>query len=273
MSAVKAAATDATSAVAVMADAVAVADQMADRKAALAVKPGQKVVLRDVVASAVSAAPSHEVNNVLINAATNVVNSAAINALKAKSSASHAHHANLEKVVAPSAQGVNVVSAPSVVTARRVMPQSKTSPWPTRPRWQRQRAALQLETSRIGLTAVHAHNAVNAMAGAMTAAASAKTQAMHHKPSKLPTLMQRRSRQPGKKAARKTTNSASRANHVSAAAATVMAANAVSARTVLKALKALNEFKTSLKTLFLLKIQYQMWHQTSKYGRKQLLNL
>ena len=266
----KAAATDATSAVAVMADAVAVADQMADRKAALAVKPGQKVVLRDVVASAVSAAPSHEVNNVLINAATNVVNSAAINALKAKSSASHAHHANLEKVAAPSAQGVNVVSAPSVVTARRVMPQSKTSPWPTRPRWQRQQAALQLETSRNGLTAVHAHNAVNAMAGAMTAAASAKTQAMHHKPSKLPTLMQRRNRQPGKKAVRKTTNSASR---VSAAAATVMAASAVSARTVLKALKALNGFKTSLKTLFLLKIQYQMWHQTSKYGRKQLLNL
>lgn len=113
-------ATDATSAVAVMADALAVvADQRADRKAAPALKPGQKLVLKAVAASAVSAALSRTLSN------------AAINALKAKSSASHAHrvsHVNPVKVVVAIAQGVSAASVQSVVSARHVMQQNKISP-------------------------------------------------------------------------------------------------------------------------------------------------
>lgn len=107
-------ATDATSAVAVMADALAVvADQKADRKAALALTPGQKLVLKGVAASAASAALSCTLSN------------AAINALKARSSASHAHrvsHVSHVKVVVAIALGVSVVSA------RHAMQQNKISP-------------------------------------------------------------------------------------------------------------------------------------------------
>lgn len=113
-------ATDATSAVAVMADALAVlADQRADQKAAPALKPGQTLVPKGVAVSAVSAALSRTLSN------------AAINALKAKSSASHAHrvsHVNPVKVVVAIAQGVSAANGQSVVSARHVIRQNKISP-------------------------------------------------------------------------------------------------------------------------------------------------
>lgn len=199
-SAAKAEATDATNAVAVMADAVAVAVLMAEQKAAQAVKvvltDVQKVALRAGLkaeaANAVSAALSRVVNSAL----NSVKSSAANHAVKARSSASHAHrakHASLEKAAALSAQGVNAASARSAATVPRVMPPSKISRYPTRLPWQRQRAALPLVLIRTGQMTERAHSAVNAMAGATTEAPSAGMRAMPHPPSRLPTPMQPRS--------------------------------------------------------------------------------
>lgn len=199
--AVKAVATDATNVVAVMADAAAVAVLMAKPKDAQAVKDVPRDVqkadlragLKAEAASAVSAAQSHAENSAL----NNVKSSAANHAAKARSSASHAYRvkrASLEKAAALSAQGVNAASAPSGAIVPREMPPSKTSRWPTRLPWQRQRAALQLVLVKTSQMAERAHSAMNATAGATTEAASAGMRAIpNNPPNRLPTLMQPRS--------------------------------------------------------------------------------
>lgn len=161
----------ATSAVAVMVDVVAVADPMADRKAAPAVKPGRKVVqmvaLKAVAASAVSAALSR------------AVSSATINGLRAKSSASHAHrvsHVNPEKAAAKSVRAVNVVSAvnEAVSSAHRWMPPSKTLPWPTKQRWQQRWVVQPWKLAK----KPHAANVVNVVVSAVAAMTAVVNHAM-----------------------------------------------------------------------------------------------
>ena len=111
----------------------------------------------------VNAAPSRAANNAQTNAMISAVNKE----MKARSSASHAHRASHVKALARSAHAVNVANAQSeaMSSARQWMPLSKTSHWPTRPRWLRPWAAQLLTLARKH----HAESAENGVANAVAA--------------------------------------------------------------------------------------------------------
>ena len=123
-------------------------------------------------------------------------------------------------------------------------------------------SGVNVVVTAVAATTAGVSRALNrAMSHVKIARASAKTQAV------CPLMLMLLTRTPHLIATSKAIKTTSNANPANAAAVTVMAVSAANV------LMALSVPKMALKPLFLLKIQYQMRRQPSRYVGKQLLNL
>lgn len=184
----------AASAQAVMGAVVAVAA----RSVATGLKADQKAVAMDETLSAANVLPNHAVpshaiqHHVLVNvlkvSVKNAPQASSATMRRVKKTVSHVSPA---KAVVPSARAANAVNGvQSAASACRVMPPSKTWPWPTKPPW------LQPWASRLVMQASQARTAprkmqgvtsvVSAVAAVTSVVTNAWVQAMQHQLRKTP---------------------------------------------------------------------------------------